>query len=98
MSNLDGPRNAPEFLQKALDTIQNRASERDQEQERSMARTVAVFNALTDHKLSEREGWMFMVCLKASRAQVGALQLDDYTDGGAYFGLAGEAAVKERQA
>ena len=50
---LDGPKTAPEFLQKALDAISNRAAERDQELERSMARCVAVFNALTDHALSE---------------------------------------------
>ena len=62
-----------------------------------MARTVDMFNALTDHALSEREGWMFMVCLKAARAQVGRLQLDDYTDGGAYFALAGESAVGEEK-
>ena len=89
------PTAAPEFLQKAMDAIQNRAAERDQEQERSMARTVDMFNALTDHALSEREGWMFMVCLKMVRAQQGRLQLDDYVDGSAYFGLAGEAAVSE---
>jgi hypothetical protein len=95
MSHSDEPRTAPEFLRKALTAIENRASERDQAQERSMARTVDVFNALTDHALSEREGWMFMVCLKAARAQAGRLQLDDYTDGGAYFALAGESAVQE---
>ncbi len=88
---------APDFLQKALDAISARAAERDQEQERSMARCVDMFNALTDHALSEREGWMFMVCLKAARAQFGVLQTDDYTDGGAYFALAGEAAVKEQE-
>lgn len=90
------PRRAPEFLQNAIDAIANRASERDQERERSMARCVEVFNALTDHALSEREGWMFMVCLKMVRAQQGALQLDDYVDGGAYFALAGESAVQEQ--
>ena len=93
----DEPKIAPEFLRKALTAIQNRASERDQAQERSMARTVNMFNALTDHVQSEREGWMFMVCLKAARAQVGRLQLDDYTDGGAYFALAGESAVGEER-
>ena len=92
---LDDPKTAPEFLQKALDAISNRAAERDQEQERSMARCINVFNALTDHALSEREGWMFMVCLKAVRAQGGRLQPDDYVDGGAYFALAGESAVQE---
>lgn len=94
---LDDPKTAPEFLQKALDAISNRAAERDQEQERSMARCVNVFNALTGHALSEREGWMFMVCLKAVRAQGGRLQRDDYVDGGAYFALAGESAVQEER-
>jgi hypothetical protein len=76
--------------------MQQRASERDQaDGERSMRRTVTMFNAMTGHKLSERDGWMFMVCLKAARAQFGELQADDYTDGAAYFGLAGEAAVGE---
>ncbi len=90
------PKTAPEFLQKAIDAIGNRASERDEDEERSMARCVEVFNALTDHALSEREGWMFMVCLKMVRAQQGALQLDDYVDSGAYFALAGESAVQEQ--
>jgi hypothetical protein len=90
------PRTALKFLQKGIDAIANRASERDQAQERSMARCVEVFNALTDHALSEREGWMFMVCLKMVRAQQGVLQVDDYVDGGAYFALAGESAVQEQ--
>jgi hypothetical protein len=67
------------------------------EGERSMARCVAAFNALTGHQLTEREGWMFMAMLKASRAQAGALNLDDYVDGAAYFALAGECAAVQAE-
>jgi hypothetical protein len=50
------------------------------------------FNALTGHELSERDGWLFMVMLKAARATAGGHNPDDYEDGAAYFALAGESA------
>lgn len=86
---------AHEILEQGAAAIRQRAASRDLEQtgERSMLRTVAAFNALTGHSLSEREGWVFMVMLKAARAQLGALNPDDYVDGAAYFALAGECAA-----
>lgn len=90
------PGTAPEILQMAAEAISDRAAQRDMpEGERSMARCVAAFNALTGHQLSERDGWLFMVQLKAARATAGAHRLDDYVDGSSYFGLAGEAADRE---
>lgn len=75
--------------------IEQRAVQRDlRDGERSMARTVAAFNALTGGSLSERDGWIFMVALKAAHATAGGHQLDDYTDGAAYFALAGECAER----
>lgn len=60
---------ACEILHTAEVCIGDRASSRDlPDGERSMARTVAAFNALTGHRLSERDGWLFMVALKAARA------------------------------
>lgn len=57
-----------------------------------MGKTVKAFNAITGHNLSERDGWMFMVQLKAVRACTTPTgQPDDYQDGVAYFGLAGES-------
>ncbi len=57
------------ILQRAAGHIEARAAQRDQAQgERSMARTVGAFNALTGHQLSERDGWLFMVTLKMARA------------------------------
>lgn len=89
--------NAPAILQEAKRCIGNRASERDQESERSMARTVASFNAMYNLNLTEEQGWMFMVFLKAARASGGSFKLDDYVDGAAYFALAGEAAMPHPQ-
>ena len=83
---------APDILRQAAQTIDDRAAERNQEQERSMGRTVAAFNALTGHQLSERDGWLFMAILKAARAcNTDTGNPDDYVDGAAYFALAGES-------
>ena len=89
--------NAEEIGTKAVDTISARGKERDQPTgERSMLRTVEAFNALTGASLTEREGWLFMVILKAARSCQGRHNLDDYVDGAAYFMLAGECADDRR--
>lgn len=91
--------NATEFLAAATAAIGDRASERDVEQERSMARTVAIFNAATRRDLTEREGWLFQVCLKMARAQGGVKErADDYTDMAAYAALMGESAMQGERA
>lgn len=87
---------ATDLLQSACDQIEDRASERDTETERSMSSTVNAFNALYGTNLTEEQGWMFMVFLKAARAKGGRVRVDDYVDGSAYFALAGEAAIKSR--
>lgn len=85
---------ASDILRRAAGHIDERAAQRDQPQgERSMARTVTAFNALTGHQLSERDGWLFMVALKAARACTTPTGLpDDYEDLAAYAALAGESA------
>lgn len=88
---------APEFLEAAAGHMRQRAEQRDSPGgERSMAKTVAAFNELYNHHISEEEGWMFMALLKASRASHGIFVKDDYEDGAAYFALAGEAASTHR--
>jgi hypothetical protein len=87
--------NANQILSKAAETIGNRAAERDTDSERSMAKSVKAFNALTGHAMTETQGWLFMAVLKAARAQGGAFVLDDYIDGAAYFALAGESGFAE---
>lgn len=86
---------APDILESAAMHIAERGKTRDiPGGERSMRRTIEAFNALCGHILTERDGWMFMAILKASRAATGALNLDDYEDGAAYFALAGECAAR----
>lgn len=90
---------APEILESAAMHIAERGKTRDiPGGERSMRRTVEAFNALCGHMLSERDGWMFMSVLKMSRSAIGALNLDDYEDGAAYFALAGECAARRARA
>ena len=98
MSILQSPiDSATAILQEAHRCIADRAHERDQESERSMERTVTAFNAMYKLNLTEEQGWMFMVFLKAARASGGSFKLDDYVDGSAYFALAGEAAMPHPQ-
>lgn len=87
---------ANDILLAAAETIRQRGAERDQPSgERSMARAVAAFNALTGLRLTEVQGWQFMAALKLARANGGRYNADDYLDGAAYMGLAGEAAAQE---
>lgn len=80
-----------ETLRTAADVIEARGRLRDTGQERSMARTVAAFNALTGHTLTEVDGWAFMVILKLSREQ-SAHDPDNWVDAAGYVALAAEAA------
>jgi hypothetical protein len=77
--------------------MQDRAATYDNPKgERSMASTVGMFNTLVGQDLTEEQGWLFMAILKMVRSQQGALRMDSYEDGAAYFSLAGEAASKGR--
>ena len=87
---------AHEILQEAMNALNDRAASRDVEEERSMRAAVASFNALYGLSLTEEQGWMFQVILKASRSKGGDVRVDDYIDGSSYFALAGECAIKSR--
>ncbi len=90
--------NAIDVLIEAQGHLANRAATYDAPQgERSMAKTVQAFNALTGHEITEEQGWLFMVCLKAARSQQGAYRADNYEDGAAYFALACESADEAEQ-
>lgn len=92
------------MLHSAAATILQRGQERDtspdgQAQERSMAATVAAFNAIEGTALTERQGWAFMQVLKLTRAantaRNGRYNPDDYLDGAAYAALGAEAAAAQ---
>jgi hypothetical protein len=84
---------ASEILDAAITTLEDRAASRDVSQERSMARTVEIFNAIGNCQLSELDGWMFMVALKIARSCQGAINPDDFIDLAGYSALAGECAI-----
>ena len=87
---------AYEVLLQAADAIEARAEARGMAAgtERSMAHTVAMFNAYRGDSapISELDGWMFMVFLKIARSAAGTFHGDDYIDGAAYLALAAECA------
>lgn len=86
---------APSFLEIASQQLRQRGELRDSEGgERSIAKTVAIFNAWTGHKLSEDDGWRFMIALKQAREIQGKFHDDDYIDGAAYFSLLGESLAE----
>lgn len=90
---------ALDLLGGAATALKDRARTRDAaDGERSMAKTVAAFNAVFGTDLSEEQGWQFMVILKMVRGSQGEAIADDYTDEAGYAALAGEAAGKERGA
>ena len=61
---------AAAILNRAASIMVDRAAQYNQPGgERSMARTVAAFNAVTGRDLSVSEGWLFMVQLKLVRSQ-----------------------------
>ena len=89
---------AHEFLEKGVEHMKDRASQRDSEDgERSMKRCVEAFNALEGTTLTETQGWKFMVMLKMARSVSGDFTADDYEDMAAYAGLAGESASMETE-
>lgn len=94
------PTDADEILQIAEETIAQRGVMYDstgQQQERSMGKVVAMFNALTGHELTNEQGWKFMCLLKLARSEQGEFSLDSFIDLAAYAALAGEEAAKHNQ-
>lgn len=90
------PIDAPAILQKAAQTIEERAAQRDLPAERSMARAVGAFNTLTGQSLTVTQGWLFVAVLKLARATTGKHNPDDLLDAAAYVALALEAEMGEK--
>lgn len=90
--------NAIDFIARSADVLSERAEERGLEDERSVPCAVAMFNGLTSGSMSEREGNLFMVCLKLARAQQGTHDRpDDYVDAIGYTALAGEVGCAKAE-
>jgi hypothetical protein len=87
---------AVSILDDAAEALADRAAARDAPTgERSMARCVDIFNAATGHRLTEAEGWQFMIALKWARSNNGGeIRSDDYIDLAGYSALWGECELK----
>lgn len=87
---------APSLLQEAAKIMEERGKQYDQPGgERSMAKTVTMFNAATGRDITEVEGWFFMECLKNVRffQNTAKPHEDSVKDKIAYAALFGEAAL-----
>jgi hypothetical protein len=97
-----------EILEAAGSHMRDRAATYDSPAgERSMAKTVAMFNAMVGREvMTTEQGWKFMCLLKLVRSEQGDFKSDNFEDlrmelrrrlhGAAYFALAGEAAKASR--
>ena len=86
---------APQLLNRASEIMQHRGVQYDKATgERSMAATVAAFNAITNMHITESHGWLLMALLKMvrdnQRVQPHADSLDDLV---AYSALYGESRL-----
>lgn len=88
------------LLTKAVDTQKQRAVDYNATGgERSMQHTVNMFNAITQRtvrdRLSESDGWLFMMCLKLAREAQAGDPYDSLLDLTSYSALYGESRLKE---
>ena len=96
------PLPASEILNRAAGHLLDRATTYEAPSgERSMEKTVKMFNSLMADKLCEPldevDGWHFMEILKIVRSHQGDFKADNFEDGAAYAALAGEAASKKAE-
>jgi Domain of unknown function (DUF6378) len=86
--------NADAVLAEAIATIQERGVDYDAAGgERSMARTVDIFRAITGIELTEQQGWKFMQAVKLARAAHSRPKRDTFVDLAAFAALEGECAL-----
>ena len=87
---------APDILKKSAQHMLDRATTYDKpEGERSMAKTVQAFNAITGRDITTAEGWLMLAVLKQVRAfqNPGKPHVDSLEDGPAYLALMAEAML-----
>jgi len=89
---------AEHFLAEAERTLAKRSVDYDSlTGERSIEKTVALFNLRTGHKLTETEGWIFMGYLKDVRQDATeGLHYDSAVDRVSYAALEAESRVRAR--
>ena len=93
----DGPVTAASVLERAASHMAARAATYDSPGgERSMANTVAAFNAITGLNLTEAQGWLLLQLLKLVRlCSAPGYHQDSAEDNAAYAALLAEAKARE---
>lgn len=87
-----------DILEKCVHIQNERAKEYNSpEGERSMDTMVEAFNALTGHKLSVADGWLFMMVLKLVRGRSSPGHVDSAVDLASYASLYGEEQLRAAQ-
>ena len=82
-----------QLAEQAKAVREHRGKQRDTpEGERSMDKTVNIFNARYGTNLTAEMGWQFQADLKSVRDMTGDFDPDNYIDGSNYILLKGEAA------
>lgn len=87
-------KDAVSILYQAAQTIIDRATTRDLDQEHYMDRTVKAFNILTGGALTETNGWLFVILLQLARCTAGQHNPDDLLDAAVHAALALESMEK----
>jgi hypothetical protein len=86
------------ILSKAAGHLADRASTYDSPGgERSMAKTVELFNTLYDLQITEDQGWRFMLLLKLVRSTQGNFKMDNHEDAVAYEALTAEFLANQQR-
>lgn len=89
---------AADFLQCGINHMRDREKTYDAAGgERSMGKTVSMFNSLYGLELTEQQGLAFMCLLKIVRTSQGAFRSDNYEGLAAYAGLMGESAQDQKK-
>lgn len=87
---------ANDILAKAAATLNQRGTDRDQKEERSMAKATAIYRAITGREpvsMEEQNGWLFMICLKLARISIKSKN-DDLIDLVGYSALFAESMMQ----
>ena len=90
------PKAPSDFLRQAADTLDERGKQYDASgSERSMEKTVAIFNMLTGNSLTTAEGWQFMKVLKDVRlwSNTDVAHVDSIVDNLGYTALLAEETI-----
>lgn len=96
VDNTNDTKTPSDYLRQAADTLDERGKQYDASgSERSMEKTVAIFNMLTGNSLTTAEGWQFMKVLKDVRlwSNTTEVHVDSIVDSLGYTALLAEETI-----